>query len=72
MLLVEETERRRLAVDLHDGLSQTLALARLKSAEFKSSGDVSLVEQIAKLIEEAETCARSVTFELSPPARRHA
>ncbi|MHC5210636.1 MAG: sensor histidine kinase [Planctomycetota bacterium] len=68
LLLVEETERRRLAVDLHDGLSQTLALARLKSAEFKSSGDVSLVEQIAKLIEEAETCARSVTFELSPPS----
>src|SRR5688572_2143463 len=35
LLLAEEKERRRLAVDLHDGLSQTIALTQIKLAALR-------------------------------------
>jgi PAS domain S-box-containing protein len=70
LLLAEESERRRLAVDLHDGLSQTIALAKMKLVTLLRSTDATLhgsLTEIEQLIDQANQSARSVTFELSPP-----
>ncbi|MBK7644421.1 MAG: PAS domain S-box protein [Planctomycetes bacterium] len=70
LLLTEERERRRLAIDLHDGLSQTIALARIKLASLRpalTDERAMLLDEIGGLIEEADRAARSVSFELSPP-----
>lgn len=70
LLLAEEEERRRLAVDLHDGLSQTIALTRIKlSALRRSKGGrlADALDEIAELIDETNRVVRSIGFELSPP-----
>lgn len=70
LLLTEEHERRRLAVDLHDGLSQVIALAQMKLSALRRRTDETLAEQldeIEQLIEQANRTARSISFELSPP-----
>jgi PAS domain S-box-containing protein len=70
LLLAEERERRRLAIDLHDGLSQTIALVQLKLSALRGSAGASLsssLEEIQGLVEQADRSARSITFELSPP-----
>lgn len=70
LLLAEERERRRLAVDLHDGLNQTLVLARLKVAGLRNSADATTEEklqEVEELIDSANRSARSLTFQLSPP-----
>lgn len=70
LVLAEEAERRRLATELHDGLCQSIALARLRYAELRrSSGDAlgRSLDEIAGLIEHADRSARAITFELSPP-----
>lgn len=68
--LVEERQRRRLAADLHDNIGQTLALAqiRLKAAMANPtfSADKDLGE-VVKLLAQAMSDTRSLTFELSPP-----
>ena len=70
LLLTEERERRRLAVDLHDGLTQTVALAQLKLSALRLSMDGKQgrsLDEIEELIAEADRAARSISFELSPP-----
>ncbi len=70
LLLTEEHERRRLAIDLHDGLSQTIALARMKLAALRQSMDGKLcgkLDEIDALIDQTNRDARAVSFELSPP-----
>jgi signal transduction histidine kinase len=70
LLLTEEQERRRLAIDLHDGLSQTVALAQIKLSALRKSVKGALaksVSEIQDLVEQANRSARSISFELSPP-----
>jgi len=70
LLLAEEHERRRLAVDLHDGLSQTIALTQIKLSTLRLSMDGKLdraLDEIEDLIEQTNRAARSISFELSPP-----
>ncbi len=70
MLMAEERERRRLSVDLHDGLSQTLALAGVKLGEARRvAEDVVTVRirEVEGLIAQACRVVRSLTFQLSPP-----
>jgi PAS domain S-box-containing protein len=70
LLLAEEHERRRLSVDLHDGLSQTIALTRIKLAALRLSlaGKLgSSLDEIDGLVDQANQAARSISFELSPP-----
>ncbi|MFN0007895.1 MAG: PAS domain S-box protein [Planctomycetota bacterium] len=70
LLLAEEYERRRLAVDLHDGLSQTIALTRMKLAKLRLALEGRLdgsLAEIESLIDQANHTARSISFELSPP-----
>lgn len=72
--LVEERQRRKLAMDLHDNIGQTLALSQIRlkaaqsalAAENSTAGARDLAEGI-KLIATAITDTRELTFELSPP-----
>ena len=70
LLLAEERERRRLAVDLHDGLNQTITLVRLKLGQLlkeESGSTLATLQQVAELVDQANASARSLTFQLSPP-----
>jgi PAS domain S-box-containing protein len=70
LLLVEEQERQRLAADLHDGLSQTIALAQMKLAALRAGLKGKLepaLDEIEGLIDQTNLAARSIGFELSPP-----
>jgi signal transduction histidine kinase len=71
LFLAEERERRRIATEMHDRVSQTLALCRIKLSELIQSGSsANLADDLAeihiivkKLIDEV----RSLTFEMSSP-----
>ncbi len=68
--VTEERERRRLAVVLHDGIGQDLALAKLKLASVCSElvGERGAAAKDGlNLIEHAINASRSMVFELSPP-----
>ncbi len=69
--LIEERERRYIATELHDNISQTLAIAKIKlgmAQEVTSSTDwVGSLNEIGELVDEAIQYTRSLTFELSPP-----
>ncbi len=69
--LAEEHERRRLAVGLHDRISQTLAVCKMKlgaaHAAADSSSVVELLHEADELLREAIGETRSLTFELCPP-----
>ena len=70
-LLSEDRERRKLAVDLHDGLSQLLTLASMKLALLRKSlegqGLDQEVREVEQLVSEARERSESVTFQLCPP-----
>ncbi len=68
--LTEEQERRRLAICLHDQISQTLAVIRLKLAALQQppfDGYTKQVASILELVDQAIQRTRSLTFDLSPP-----
>ncbi|MBK9754016.1 MAG: PAS domain S-box protein [Nannocystis sp.] len=68
--VVEEQERRRIAVDLHDRIAQSLALAQMKlGAVSQALSAVSRPEldQAIALLEQCGADARSLMFDLSPP-----
>lgn len=70
LALAEEQERRRIAVDLHDGLNQTLTLAMLKLSALKGSCEADQhdkLQEVHDLIQHASQSTRSLTFQLSPP-----
>lgn len=71
LLLTEENERRSLAVDVHDGLSQTIALTQIKLEALRESLDGKLtqdLDEIVELVSQTDQSTRSIGFELSPPA----
>ena len=69
--LAEERERRRLAVDLHDGIGQLLTLARMKLGMLRSSAEAHglgpQVREAETLLVEASERSNSLTFQLCPP-----
>jgi len=69
--LAEERERRKLAVDLHDGLGQLLTVSGMRLALLRDSIDdaaaASEIQAIADIIAEADELVSSLSFELSPP-----
>lgn len=69
--LAEDRERRRLAMELHDGLGQALSMAHVK---LELLGEVQMATESAEMLEEARQLidqaigdTRSLTFELSSP-----
>jgi PAS domain S-box-containing protein len=71
--LTEERERRRLAVNLHDQVSQTLAFAKIKlkmlnkSAEDRGCSCTDENNEILVMLDEAIQKTRSLTFDLCSP-----
>lgn len=69
LVIAEERERRQLAVDLHDGLMQTIALAKIRLSALRGSPGVELeapLGEIERLVDEACDAAKGLTFQLSP------
>jgi PAS domain S-box-containing protein len=68
----EHRERTQLAQALHDGLQQFLVAARMHADLVAATEDRKCREdqcqRLHKLLNEAITASRSLTFELSPPA----
>ncbi|MFH1139100.1 MAG: sensor histidine kinase [Pseudomonadota bacterium] len=69
--LVEERERRRLAVDLHDNIGQLLAAALLKLKPLRLNGfgkaEKESLEEVMTLLDRMFSGIRDITFDLSPP-----
>lgn len=68
--VAEERERRRIAVDLHDHIGQTLALASIKlsgSRELVTGPARDAMEAALELVAQSVVAARTLTFDLSPP-----
>jgi PAS domain S-box-containing protein len=72
LTVVEESERRRIATELHDHVSQTLALARMQVARIKKrSTDASVsagLTEISNTLHETLQNTRQLMFDLSPPS----
>jgi PAS domain S-box-containing protein len=71
LALAEERERRRIAVDLHDRVSQALALCQMKLGLLqKHALDPEAAKSLAEALELCHTAladTRTLTFEISPP-----
>ena len=71
MLLIEEKERRQLAITLHDQIGQVLALAKIKLGALQAADSAEECRQAAgsirELLEQAIRSSRTLTFELSSP-----
>jgi len=69
--LVEERERKRLAMFLHDEIGQSLALLRMKfgslAGVLESKFGKQDIQQIRDLLEKTIDQTHTLTFELSPP-----
>lgn len=69
LALTEERERRRLAEELHDGVSQSLAVVQMRLAMSNASGenDPENTAKIQELLAEAIRETRALTSELASP-----
>jgi PAS domain S-box-containing protein len=71
LTLAEERERRRIAGELHDNVSQSLALAKIKldslHAAVASEPLAKIVEDVSTTLAKAIQDTRSLTFDLSNP-----
>jgi signal transduction histidine kinase len=69
LALVEERERRRIANDIHDHISQSLAVAKLRLGMMREAvpaSHKSALDEVRNLLSEAIAQTRTLTFELSP------
>ncbi|MEQ8205301.1 MAG: ATP-binding protein, partial [Woeseia sp.] len=68
MAISEERARRRTAIDLHDGIGQNLAVARMKTGYLLANSDVAKDElsQVRSLIDDALRGTRHIIADLSP------
>jgi len=69
--LVQERERRRIAIDLHDHIGQNLAFSKMKLGALRESvrctSLLEPLEEIYALVVQTIEDTRSLVFELSPP-----
>jgi two-component system, chemotaxis family, CheB/CheR fusion protein len=71
IVIAEERSRQSLVAELHNGLGQDIALAKMKLSVLRSSSTAELSQSltgIEQLIEQAYRSLRSITFQLSPPS----
>jgi PAS domain S-box-containing protein len=70
LVLGEERLRRTLAAELHNGLGQDIALARMKLSMLRGTTAVELrgpLNGIEVLVEQADRSLRAITYQISPP-----
>lgn len=71
LINMEEESKRDLAITLHDGLGQSLALAKLKISELRQEilieDDNKLLDEVLENVQNAIDESRSLTYELNPP-----
>nr|WP_319775881.1 PAS domain S-box protein [uncultured Sphaerochaeta sp.] len=71
LLLTEARERRRIAMDLHDDIGQSLAISKLKLKALQHSQSMvnfrSSLTEICDMVEQMIRAIRSLTTQLSPP-----
>jgi PAS domain S-box-containing protein len=68
--LAEERLRRRIATDLHDNISQNLAISKMKLESLVESVKPEAakpLKEVAELIAQTIEASRTLTFEMSPP-----
>jgi PAS domain S-box-containing protein len=63
-LTIQESERRRIAVDLHDGLGQTLSLVKLSIEEAARSVSAGAPDEVAATLEHLAPKVKSALAEL--------
>ncbi len=71
IVINEENLRRSLAAELHNGLGQNIALAKIKLSSLRSAASDDLREAlnaIVHLVDQADRSLRSITFQISPPS----
>jgi signal transduction histidine kinase len=72
LVLAEEKERRRIAIELHDRIGQALTASRIKIGNLQhTAASVHVLQElneISTLIKQSIRDTRSLTFELSPHA----
>jgi signal transduction histidine kinase len=71
IVIAEERLRQSLAAELHNGLGQDIALAKLKLSALRTSSSADLRDSligIEQLVEHADHSLRSITYQLSPPS----
>jgi PAS domain S-box-containing protein len=71
LLLSEERERRKIAMDLHDSVGQILAFSDRELGALQKSAPQNLIKSVKEIkhhIKQAVTQTRTLTFDLSPPA----
>lgn len=69
LALVEEQERRRIATEIHDHISQSLAVAKLRLGMLREAvrGEhLENLDQVRDLLSKTLAQTRTLTFELSP------
>jgi len=74
LIVAEDEERRRIAVEIHDRIGQNLAISKIKlgmALKAATPGDLTnLLSVTRELIGQTIEDTRSLSFELSPPALR--
>ena len=69
-----ESERTRIARDLHDGIGQSLNLARIKIGDLAQRPDARVfsapLREVMDIIDDTNTIIRTLEFDLSPPVLR--
>jgi PAS domain S-box-containing protein len=68
--LAEESERRRIATQIHDHIGQTLAITKIRLGALQdscNSDNEGPIDEIRQLINLTIQYTKSLTFELSPP-----
>ena len=71
LLLAEERERRRIAIELHDRIGQSLTVSKMRldalAAGRPEDRNISSIREVGHLLEKTIADTRMLTFELSPP-----
>ncbi len=69
--MAEERERRNIATDLHDGITQDLLLLKMKLGQMgKSASSTESADDLAQMVKavgKVIQTTRSLMFDLSPP-----
>lgn len=68
LTLTEEQQRRELALQLHDGIGQELAMCRLRIQTYQKDPNEIHLGYAMKYVQQAITRVQSLTFDISPPA----